>query len=129
MTTSHRGHPCRAGLLAVVLLAAAGYTAAAQPADRSPLVLVGDKDYAPLSYLVDGAPRGLDVDVAVAIGRVLDRPVRVVLMEWSDAQRNVLEGRADGLLSMGISDERRAQFTFTEPDPRPRVRPLRPRRR
>jgi two-component system cell cycle sensor histidine kinase/response regulator CckA len=114
MTTSHRGSVSR-GLLTLALLAAAGDTAAAQPADRSPLVLVGDKDYAPLSYLVDGAPRGLDVDVAVAIGRVLDRPVRVVLMEWSDAQRNVLEGRADAVLSMGISDERRAQFTFTEP--------------
>jgi two-component system cell cycle sensor histidine kinase/response regulator CckA len=102
-------------LVTVMLLAAADHTAAARPTDRSPLVLVGDRDYAPLSYLDDGRARGLDVDVAMAIGHVLDRPVRIVLMEWSEAQREVLEGRADGLLSMGISDERRAQFTFTEP--------------
>jgi PAS domain S-box-containing protein len=80
-----------------------------------PLRLVGDKDYPPLTYLDSGIAKGLDVDIARAVAARLGRDVRIDLMEWSEAQRQVLRGNADGLLSMSVSDERRLLYDFTEP--------------
>jgi two-component system cell cycle sensor histidine kinase/response regulator CckA len=82
--------------------------------NRDALVLLADKDYPPLSYLDDGTPRGLDVDVATAISETLGRDVRVVLMDWDVAQDQVLRGEADGLLSMSVSPARQALFDFTD---------------
>ena len=80
-----------------------------------PIRLVGDKDYAPVTYLESGIPKGLDVDIAHAVAARLGREVRIELMEWSEAQQQVLQGKADGLLSMSVSDERRSTYDFTEP--------------
>ena len=99
------------------VVAACAPLLASQPADggrlRS-LHLVGDQDYAPLTYLDSGIAKGLDVDIAKAIADRLGVELRVELIEWNEAQRRVLEGRADGLLSMSITDERRRLFDFTE---------------
>ena len=80
-----------------------------------PLRLLGDKDYPPLTYLESGVAKGLDVDIARAVGARLGRDVRIELMEWSEAQQQVLRGDADGLLSMSVADERRMLYDFTEP--------------
>ncbi len=80
-----------------------------------PLHLVGDRDYPPLTYVESGIAKGLDVDVARALAERLEREVHIELMDWSEAQRRVLRGDADGLLSMSISDERRLLYDFSEP--------------
>jgi ABC-type amino acid transport substrate-binding protein len=82
--------------------------------NRDALVLFGDQDYPPITYLEDGTPAGLDVDVAAAISKTLGREVRVVLMDWDTAQQRVLRGQADGLLSLSVSADRSALFDFTE---------------
>ena len=81
---------------------------------RDALVLLGDRDYPPITYLEDGTPAGLDVDVAAAISETLGREVRVVLMDWNTAQERVLRGQADGLLSLSVSADRTALFDFTD---------------
>ncbi len=80
-----------------------------------PIVLFGDDIYAPLSYLDNGQARGIDVDIANAIGAYLGRDVQIHLMNWREAQRRVLAGEADGLLSASITDERRSVYDFSEP--------------
>ena len=87
-----------------------------QPEPRlPPLVLLGDTDYPPLSYLDGGVPKGIDVDIARALGRELGRDVRIELMDWDVAQATVLRGDADGLLSMSASPERAQAYDFTDP--------------
>ena len=81
---------------------------------RPPLVLMGDTDYPPMSYLDGGVPKGIDVDIAMALGRELGREVRVELMDWDVAQARVLRGDGDGLLSMSASPERAHTYDFTD---------------
>jgi PAS domain S-box-containing protein len=83
--------------------------------DRPPLVLVGDKDYPPLTYLESGVPKGRDVDIAYAVARRLGRTIRIELMDWSEAQQRVAHGRADGLLAMSLTAERSLVYDFAEP--------------
>ena len=96
------------GVFAVCLFAASPVHA------QTPIVLVGDQDYPPLSYLDRGVARGFDVDVARAMGRVLGREVRVELMDWEQAQARVLSGQADGLIDLAMSDERRTLYDFAK---------------
>jgi signal transduction histidine kinase len=86
------------------------------PASRAaPLVFLADKDYAPLSYLERGQAIGLDVDMAMSLSTALGREVRVELLDWTEAQEQVLQGNADGLLSMSMTEERRRLYDFSRP--------------
>ena len=87
---------------------------AAQPA-QPPLLLVGDRDYPPITFLEEGVARGVDVDIARAIAQRIGREIRIELMDWHEAQQRVLRGEADGLLSMSVTDERLRLFDFTRP--------------
>jgi len=84
-----------------------------QPA--AALRFVGDRDYAPFTFLEAGMPRGLDVDVALAVADRLGRAVQIDLMDWEEAQQQVRAGRADGLLSMSRTPDRQEIYAFTEP--------------
>ena len=84
-------------------------------AERQPLRLVGDKDYAPLTYLESGVAKGRDVDVARAVAHELGLDVQIELMDWGEAQQQVRDGRADGLLAMSVTAERRDHFDFADP--------------
>ena len=75
-------------------------------AETKPLLLLGDKDYPPITYLDQGVPKGLDVDLALELGKQMGRPIQVQLMDWDTAQHKALAGEADGLLAMSISQER-----------------------
>jgi PAS domain S-box-containing protein len=87
-----------------------------RPASRAaPLLFLADKDYAPLSYLERGEAIGLDVDMARSLSTVLGREVRVELLDWAEAQEQVLQGNADGLLSMSMTEERRRLYDFSRP--------------
>lgn len=87
-----------------------GSASAAQP-----LLLLGDKDYPPITYIEQGAATGVDVDLAKALAKPMGREIRVELMDWRLAQEKVLRGEADGLLSMSMTEERRKLYDFTEP--------------
>ena len=97
-------------LVSLPFVAVHGHPALRQP----PIVFLGDSDYPPLSYLDGGVPKGIDVDIARALGREMGREVRIELMDWHVAQERVLRGEADGLLSMSVSPERAAAYDFTD---------------
>ena len=99
----------RAGLIALLPLSSPGAEYA------PPLVFVGDKDYPPIAYLDDGVAKGMDVDLAKALAEAMKREPRVELMDWNLAQEKVLNGGADVLLGLSISDERRKLYDFSDP--------------
>src|SRR5829696_7734603 len=110
---SARARAAWVGALGALVLVVPGRSLAAEPhPDARPVIVVGDRDYAPLSYLDAGVPRGFDVDVAEVLARTWGRPVRIELMEWERAQQKVRTGEADVLLGMSVSEERRAEYDF-----------------
>ncbi len=80
-----------------------------------PIVFLGDKDLAPYEFIDNGVAKGANVDLAMAIGRVLKRPVEVRLMNWEAAQIAVRSGAADALTMLGQTPEREADFDFSQP--------------
>ena len=108
----------RAGLAAwllpvvFVLLAA---SAAAAAAERKAVRVLGDRDYPPITYLEDGIPRGFDVDVVAALGEALGWNVSIELLPWDLAQKEVLDGKADFVTAMGVTQARRALWDFATP--------------
>jgi two-component system sensor histidine kinase EvgS len=82
---------------------------------RRPLLFLADEDYPPLSYVEDGAVTGIDVEIARSLSRVLGRDIRIEATDWRTAQERVLRGEGDGLLSMSVTQERRAQYDFSVP--------------
>jgi polar amino acid transport system substrate-binding protein len=104
----------RALLQAALLLPALGWRGAAR-AQGAPLVFLGDRDLPPYEFLDGEVPRGANVELAQAIGRVLGRRVEVRLMGWAEAQRRLLAGEGDALTMLGRSEQREAQFDFSLP--------------
>jgi len=111
---TRRAIACVGAAMSVVMALALPGHSQPSPGALPPLVLLGDKDYPPLSYLENGVARGFDVDVARALSRTLGRSVRVELMDWADAQRRVLRGEADGLTDLAESADRRALYEFAD---------------
>ena len=108
-----------AGRLAVcaAALATAGTphrTVDAQAPSRQ-LVVFGNDDYAPLSYLDRGVPKGLDVDLVRAVAAAMERELHLELMERSVARERVLRGEADALMDLAGDDEQSEQWEFAEP--------------
>jgi PAS domain S-box-containing protein len=81
-------------------------------ADLSPLLFLGDKDYAPVSFLDNGISRGMDVDLVKALAAPMNREIRIELMDWNLAQEKLLRGEANGLIGMSITDDRKERFDF-----------------
>src|SRR5262245_41229036 len=72
----------------VVSLAGSGACLAAVAA--GPIVLLGDANYPPLTYLENGQPKGLAVDIARALGKRMGREIRIELMDWQAAQEKIV---------------------------------------
>ena len=68
-----------------------------------------------MNYLKNDTPTGVVVDLANALARRMPYPVEIRLMDWSEAQRQVLEGEADALLQINANPERLKILDFSEP--------------
>jgi len=96
----------------VVLMLAVSWQAFAQ---SGPLRFVADQDYPPVSSLQDGKPAGLYVDLARAVGGAMGQPFSVEVENWTLAQAEVADGRADVLYSVSYTQDREAFYDFTVP--------------
>ncbi len=82
---------------------------------QAPLVFLGDHNLPPYEFLENGEPRGANVEIAMAVGRILGRPTEVRLIDWSNAQELLLSGQADALTLLGRTPEREQRFRFSAP--------------
>ena len=80
-----------------------------------PALFLGNEALPPILFLQDGLPTGLVVDLARAAARRMHRPVEIRLLNWALAQQQVQQGRAEALLQVNPSPERRDVYDFSEP--------------
>ena len=79
------------------------------------LILLGNKNLAPIVYNDNGTAKGVVVDIAKAIGNELGYDIKVLAVDWEQAQIMVLNGEADGLLQINPSPERNELYDFSSP--------------
>jgi ABC-type amino acid transport substrate-binding protein len=99
----HRIAAAHRAAAAIVLLALAG-GCGAQPAAAPPLVVCVSADNPPLSSLVKGQPRGLDLRIAQAAAAQLSRTLKVVPFETEYEKESSLAHEVNALLSSGVCD-------------------------
>ena len=87
----------------------------AQDTSKSPIVVMGDKDYPPYESLVDGEPVGINVDLWREIAKILGRPLDLRLYQWADSQARVRRGEAKVLTFMSVNKKRAKLYDFTGP--------------
>jgi serine phosphatase RsbU (regulator of sigma subunit)/ABC-type amino acid transport substrate-binding protein len=84
--------------------------------EHGKIVFAADTEYPPYTFAgSDGQARGLDADVAQAMGRVLGVQIEVRAVPWADALTLVKLGQADVLAGMAQSEDRRDRWVFVEP--------------
>lgn len=111
-----------------LLLAAAGICAAllgscghkAEPQAEStaalPEILVGSDSYPPFNYLdVDGAPTGIDVDLATEAFRRMGYQAKFVTIDWEDKKTLVENGSIDCIWGSFSMDGRADEYTWAGP--------------
>jgi len=79
-----------------------------------PVLFLGNKTLPPMIYLKNEEPIGIVVDLAKALKEHMRRPVRLKYMNWTQAQQMVLEGKADALLQINPSKERKQIYDFSD---------------
>jgi PAS domain S-box-containing protein len=82
---------------------------------EKPVLFLGNQSLPPMNYMKNGRPTGIVVDLAQALARRMRYPVEIRLMDWSEAQRRVLDGQADALLQINANPERRTLYDFSDP--------------
>lgn len=101
MPAKYRGFTARLACVAACMLACA----AAAAADSTALLKVCMADgNAPISYRVNGEPRGLDVALAQAIATEAGRPLKVVFFDSEYERDKSLAHEVNALLSSGVCD-------------------------
>jgi len=93
--------------------------AKAQPvrgeAGEHPALFLSNESLPPMNFMKDGKPTGIVIDLVEALAKRMHHPVEIRLMNWTEAQQLVLEGRADALLQINPDPERLKIFDFSEP--------------
>lgn len=73
-------------------------------------------DYPPLHFRQDGQFYGIEVDNAMAVGRMLGRRVELMQMPFNSLIPALADGKVDVVMSgMSVTAERSKQVRFTEP--------------
>jgi len=82
-----------------------------------PLVVGMDLSYPPFETIgADGQPSGVSVDLAMALGQSLQRPVRIENIPFTGLIPSLLTGKIDLILSsMTDTPERRQSIAFSDP--------------
>ncbi len=83
--------------------------------ENTPRLFLGNHALPPMIFMEDGKPVGVVVDLADAVAGRMKIPVRLSYMNWSLAQELVQEGKADALLQINPTEERRGIYDFSEP--------------
>ena len=83
---------------------ATAFVACTASAQTEALTVCMSEDNAPLSYVVKGEPRGLDVRLAQAVADELRKPLKIVPFESKYDQDSTLSQEVNAMLSSGVCD-------------------------
>jgi signal transduction histidine kinase len=83
--------------------------------DSELLLFLGNHNLPPMNYLENEKAKGLTVDIVTAIAERMERPVKIELMDWAEAQQLVLDGKADALIQINYTEERELLYDFSDP--------------
>jgi len=104
--------------LVIVAIACAGPVSAPPERGERPreLVVATSADSPPYATRRAGTITGLEVDLALEVGKVLGRPVRFVDVPWNGLFDELVSGRADVVMAgVTVTAERERRFAFAEP--------------
>ncbi len=86
------------------------------PSVQKELVVGTSGDSPPYSTRRAGTIAGLEPDLAIQVGKVLGRPVRIVNVPWDGLFDALGDGRVDVVMAgVTVTPERERRFAFTEP--------------
>lgn len=80
-----------------------------------PYAFVGNENYPPLIYKQNSKASGLIVDIAKAVAEKGGFKSQILAMEWSSAQKKVLDGELDALLLVNKTPQREQLYDFSTP--------------
>ena len=87
----------------------------AEASNDTKLLLLGNKNIAPVVYLDNGTPSGVAVDIVRALAKHIPQPIEIKAMDWSEAQALVARGEADALIQINQTEERKKIYDFSDP--------------
>ena len=103
----------------VMMAAACAGPVSAPPGRGEPpkeLVVATSGDSPPYATRRAGTITGLEVDLALEVGKVLGRPVRFVDVPWDTLFDQLVSGRADVVMAgVTVTAERERRFAFAAP--------------
>ena len=116
-SSGHRRATLCALLLAGAWAGIAGAAVPAPPDSTGTTLRIGGGDgFAPYHFRDDdGRPTGFDVDLALAVARVMGLTARVELGPWERQRELLADGRIDLLAGLSRSPERAREFAFSTP--------------
>lgn len=83
--------------------------------NSDPIVFLGNHRLPPMNYLENDQAKGLTVEIVRAMAERMEQPVVIELMDWSEAQQKVLDGEADALIQINITEKRELLYDFSDP--------------
>lgn len=79
------------------------------------LVLAGDIDFAPFSYLNNKKPVGIDIDIAKQAAKRLNIEIDIKLFPWKRTLTSIKKGLADLGMALFRTSEREEYAEYTHP--------------
>ncbi|MBT4935103.1 MAG: bacteriohemerythrin [Rhodospirillaceae bacterium] len=76
---------------------------------------MGPDDARPYLYSEGKEHAGIMVDIVREISALIERPIKMQLLDFREARRMVLDGEADAVMPLSLSPERMQQFNFPTP--------------
>ncbi len=86
----------------------------AEASNDPKLLFLGNKNIAPVVYLDNTTPSGVAVDIVRALAKHIPQPVEIRAMDWSEAQALVARGKADALIQINETEERKKIYDFSD---------------
>ncbi len=77
-------------------------------------LFLGNQNIPPMIYIEDSKPVGVVVDLANALAARSGIDIEIQAMNWAEAQSRVLSGKADALLQINQTRDRKEIYDFSE---------------
>lgn len=109
-------------VLFLIISISAACIPATQPAmtqseatNETKLLFLGNQNIAPVIYLDGTTPSGIAIDIVHELAKHIPQPCEIQVMDWTEAQTLVAQGKADVLIQINPTDERRKIYDFSDP--------------